>query len=778
MSIFLGVRIGRECSGRDPGFRKLGLCQECVDNVPAVRPRQVSLREVNSRIVGTATIVNTSNAAVRSTTGSLSLGRRAGGNATGVLTFSAGSLPPHGSSTMRLRTARVGTLLAGSRPNSPLICTDIYSQIQRFAPDTHCTRGAKLTITAISHTQSGPAPDTILKTPVAKLSRSSTMVLQFRLDDPSQHLSMPPRRWSVAHVPKPSGLLRARRWGTCVPGTRTQSHRRSGSGAGSCIVGTVDRALPAVTVKNPASGSTTRTGKPTFSGLAAHSHRGFAHDHCPCVRGFERLGSACTDAHRDCPRRPLVRSGGPGVAERRLHRAGRAVGQRRQPRRERGNNLRGQRPAVCGRAGRSDHIERTRVVDDIVVDGYDVDGTYVDHHDVDHPTTSTTHTTSTTPTTSPTNPPSGTDDFNRADGGLGANWQAMGDGGLSIASETAVGTAGAGAGDIRVGESYGSDQFSQVEVTSSQLSGGEWVGAAVRAQKGGQDLYLGIYFWNNGDPRLRLYKRSGGAWTQLGSSYESGPLPAGTQLAVSAVGSQISFSQDGTERIAVSDSSLTGGAPRDDLWRGAAPDNWRGGTPPSYSVGGSVSGLSGTLVLQDNGGDDPSVSGNGAFAFGTSLGAGAAYSVTVKSNPDGQMCSVSGATGVVASADVTSVVVTCSAIVMPPPGTDDFNRPNGGLGANWQAMGDGGLSIASETAVGTAGAGAGDIRVGESYGSDQFSQVEVTSSQLSGGEWVGAAVRAQKGGQDLYLGIYFWNNGDPAVAALQAVGRRVEAVGL
>ena len=179
MSIFLDVRIDRECSGRGPGFRKLGLCQECVDNVPAVRPRQVSLREVNSRIVGTATIVNTSNAAVRSTTGSLSLGRRAGGNATGVLTFSAGSLPPHGSSTMRLRTARVGTLLAGSGRYSPLICTDIYSQIQRFATDTHCTRGAKLTITAISHTQSGPAPNTILKTPVAKLSRSSTMVLRF-----------------------------------------------------------------------------------------------------------------------------------------------------------------------------------------------------------------------------------------------------------------------------------------------------------------------------------------------------------------------------------------------------------------------------------------------------------------------------------------------------------------------------------------------------------------------------------------------------------------------
>ena len=35
-------------------------------------------------------------------------------------------------------------------------------------------------------------------------------------------------------------------------------------------------------------------------------------------------------------------------------------------------------------------------------------------------------------------------------------------------------------------------------------------------------------------------------------------------------------------------------------------------------------------------------------------------------------------------------------------------------------MSDGGLSIASEQVVGTAGALAGDIRSGESYGSDQF----------------------------------------------------------
>ena len=73
-----------------------------------------------------------------------------------------------------------------------------------------------------------------------------------------------------------------------------------------------------------------------------------------------------------------------------------------------------------------------------------------------------------------------------------------------------------------------------------------------------------------------------------------------------------------------------------------------------------MSGLSGTVVLQDNGGDDLSVSSNGAFTFATPLATGAAYNVTVKTNPSGQTCTVSGGAGTVASANVTSVAVTCS----------------------------------------------------------------------------------------------------------------------
>ena len=154
---------------------------------------------------------------------------------------------------------------------------------------------------------------------------------------------------------------------------------------------------------------------------------------------------------------------------------------------------------------------------------------------------------------------------------------------------------------------FTSDQYSQVQVTSTQLSGGQWVGAAVRLQNGGQNGYVGIYYWNSGSPVLELFKRTGSSWTQLGSAYSSGPLAAGTQLEVAAVGSTISFWQNGVKRISVTDSTFTGGAPGMMAYGTGTADNWSGGNAASFTVGGTVSGLSGTVVLQDNGGDNLSV---------------------------------------------------------------------------------------------------------------------------------------------------------------------------
>jgi large repetitive protein len=92
----------------------------------------------------------------------------------------------------------------------------------------------------------------------------------------------------------------------------------------------------------------------------------------------------------------------------------------------------------------------------------------------------------------------------------------------------------------------------------------------------------------------------------------------------------------------------------------------------SFTVGGTVTGLAGTgLKLKNNGGDELAVSANGAFTFATALESGAAFAVTVSAQPTGpaQTCAVSGGTGTVGSADVTSVTVNCAANVYTVGGT-------------------------------------------------------------------------------------------------------------
>src|SRR5208283_949018 len=204
-----------------------------------------------------------------------------------------------------------------------------------------------------------------------------------------------------------------------------------------------------------------------------------------------------------------------------------------------------------------------------------------------------------------------TDNFNRANGPLGPSWTDITDGGLAISSQVVIGTSGL-SGDIRTGEAYTSDHYSQIEVTSTQLTGGQWIGPAVRLQNGGQNGYVGIYYWNNGTPVVMLFKRSGSSsWTQLGNTYNGGALAAGTQLEVTATGSTISFLENGVAEIIASDTSFTGGAPGIMAYGTATAGDWAGGNIGStgtYSIGGAVTGLSGTLVLQDINGDALSVS--------------------------------------------------------------------------------------------------------------------------------------------------------------------------
>jgi hypothetical protein len=83
---------------------------------------------------------------------------------------------------------------------------------------------------------------------------------------------------------------------------------------------------------------------------------------------------------------------------------------------------------------------------------------------------------------------------------------------------------------------------------------------------------------------------------------------------------------------------------------------------PTYTIGGTVTGIpaSQSLVIQNNGGDDLTITADGSFEFSTALADGSTYTVTIGTDPTSATCTItSGATGTVAAADVTNVIIDC-----------------------------------------------------------------------------------------------------------------------
>jgi hypothetical protein len=100
--------------------------------------------------------------------------------------------------------------------------------------------------------------------------------------------------------------------------------------------------------------------------------------------------------------------------------------------------------------------------------------------------------------------------------------------------------------------------------------------------------------------------------------------------------------------------------------------------PATYTVGGNISGLTGSVTLRNNGADNLIGSANGAFTFATALATGSAYAVSVFAQPTGQTCTVANGSGTIASANVTGVTVNCVDDAVTPPGAP----PGAPSGAN------------------------------------------------------------------------------------------------
>jgi alpha-tubulin suppressor-like RCC1 family protein len=85
-------------------------------------------------------------------------------------------------------------------------------------------------------------------------------------------------------------------------------------------------------------------------------------------------------------------------------------------------------------------------------------------------------------------------------------------------------------------------------------------------------------------------------------------------------------------------------------------------TTNTYTIGGAVTGLSGSgLVLQNNSGDNLATSTNGSFVFTAPIASGSSYNVSVFAQPTtpSQTCSVTNATGTASSTNVMDVSVGC-----------------------------------------------------------------------------------------------------------------------
>jgi hypothetical protein len=87
-------------------------------------------------------------------------------------------------------------------------------------------------------------------------------------------------------------------------------------------------------------------------------------------------------------------------------------------------------------------------------------------------------------------------------------------------------------------------------------------------------------------------------------------------------------------------------------------------TTNTYTIGGSISGLTGgTVTLQDNAGDNLNRNSNGGFTFATRIASGSTYAVTVLTQPSITLkCTVANGSGTVTSNNITNVSVTCMTV--------------------------------------------------------------------------------------------------------------------
>jgi hypothetical protein len=208
----------------------------------------------------------------------------------------------------------------------------------------------------------------------------------------------------------------------------------------------------------------------------------------------------------------------------------------------------------------------------------------------------------------------------------------------------------------------------------------------------------------------------------------------------------------------------------------------------TYTVGGSISGLTATGLVLANGTDGTPPLGASAavFTLPTGVAPGATYNVVVRTQPAGQLCTVSNGSGTVVTSAITSISISCGSNVVSftTAGSATWTVPDGvtslviaasgggGAGGAGYHGGNGGVVTATLTVspgdVLTLEVGGGGGTDGSTGGGGGSTNVNTgTSNQIiagggggAGGGAGGSAIGGNGGGSGIGAGSN-GNSGNP-----------------
>jgi len=176
-----------------------------------------------------------------------------------------------------------------------------------------------------------------------------------------------------------------------------------------------------------------------------------------------------------------------------------------------------------------------------------------------------------------------TDNFNRANGALGANWSNTFDTPPQIVSNAVQNVNAADNTAFWSANSFSNNQYSQITVT--QWGTGSYSGVIIRANA--SDYVIGQYVNHLGG--YGIFWLNGGAYTQIGSTYVASKSD-GDVLVLEAEGTTFRLFINGIERVsgvnASAPASGSAGIIASDDTATAIIDDWEGGniTAPAAST--------------------------------------------------------------------------------------------------------------------------------------------------------------------------------------------------